>query len=204
MTGMNPDAVLDESQKKVRFRKLLMKRQRLQSHTPELGFNDDDSDQEEEETVNHNDEGSNNNNNLKMNSEDDYHSNNNDDVNKESEQNVFLLSEPPPLIEIRPIIPSSNCQNSEPFLNVTEEESMFVEEEEDKENVDNLLHKIKVIVRNYQMALAQTKCLKSEDLFAKLNAIQRGETGISISKADVLFLITKMSSVFRHFALLQR
>jgi hypothetical protein len=72
------------------------------------------------------------------------------------------------------------------------------------EEGDNFLLKIKSIVRSYQMAVAQTKCPKSDELFVKLNAIQRGVAGMTVSKKEVLFLITKMSDVFRHFALLQR
>ncbi len=89
--------------------------------------------------------------------------------------------------------------NSEIFLQNQKQNQNDVLEEE-----DNFLLKIKSIVRSYQMAVAQTKCPKSDELFVKLNAIQRGVAGISVSKKEVLFLITKMSDVFRHFALLQR
>jgi len=89
--------------------------------------------------------------------------------------------------------------NSEIFLQNQKQNQNDVLEEE-----DNFLLKIKSIVRSYQMAVSQTKCQKSDELFVKLNAIQRGVAGISVSKKEVLFLITKMSDVFRHFALLQR
>jgi hypothetical protein len=53
LTGMNPDAVLDEGQKKIRFRKLLLKRQRLQASggggVQVGGDHDDDSEHEDQD-----------------------------------------------------------------------------------------------------------------------------------------------------------
>ena len=201
MTGMNPEAVLDESQKKIRFRKLLLKRQKVDHGNP-----GEDLDEDEDANSDLDDE-------CEINVETvptipipNHHTNYFSPVElvtvpEPVEFYQFSEQEMPPLIEIQPLpLPPLHTVVHEP---APKPQDLFMSVDEDKENPDMLLPKIKTIVRTYQIALAQTKCSRSDDLFGKLNAIQRGETGISVSKEDVLFLISKMSEVFRHFALLQ-
>ena len=201
MTGMNPEAVLDESQKKIRFRKLLLKRQKVDPGNP-----GEDLDEDEDANSDLDDE-------CEINVETvptipipNHHTNYFSPVElvtvpEPVEFYQFSEQEMPPLIEIQPLpLPPLHTVVHEP---APKPQDLFMSVDEDKENPDMLLPKIKTIVRTYQIALAQTKCSRSDDLFGKLNAIQRGETGISVSKEDVLFLISKMSEVFRHFALLQ-
>ena len=188
MTGMSPEAVLDEDQKKIRFRKLLSKRQRLEANSPETGVgcaddkdnsDHDDEDVEDVEVVD-----------LSNHSTYPEVETRNESVVGLSEQKNYQHSEQKHFAEQQPA-----------FLTPNIEPENF---ESSEENPDRLSAKLKSIVRSYQIALSQTKCWKSEEILAKLNAIQRGETGISVSKWDVLFLISKISEVFRHFALLQR
>ena len=178
MTGMSPEAVLDEDQKKIRFRKLLLKRQRMESNNPE----DDcalDEDHSNEEDVDGDVDVMDLSNHSKEMEHERLHP-------EKVAHNFHQFSEQ---------TPSSQQQQQQPLL------VQSIDEEGDKET---LVPNIHAIVTSYLQALAQTKCQKSEKLFSKLNDIQRGETGISVSKWDVLFLFAKMAEVFRHFALLQR
>ena len=185
MTGMSPEAVLDEDQKKIRFRKLLSKRQRLEANSPETGeecADDKDNSDHADEDVDVVD--------LSNHSTYPEVETRNEGAVGLSEQKKYHHSEQKHFAEQQPA-----------FLTPNIESEIF---ESSEENPDRLSAKLKSIVRSYQLALSQTKCWKSEEILVKLNAIQRGETGISVSKWDVLFLISKMSEVFRHFALLQR
>lgn len=188
MTGMSPEAVLDEDQKKIRFRKLLSKRQRLEANSLEAGGMEcadgrdnsdvDDIDGDVLDLSNHS-------------------THPEDGSRNESfgypEPKSFQYSEQKPVAYQQQ--PAFLSQNTEPTISQPSEEN---------ENPEKLSPKLNSIVRSYLIVVSQTKCLKSEEIFSKLNAIQRGETGISVSKRDVLFLISKMSEVLRHFALLQR
>ncbi len=189
MTGMSPDAVLDEDQKKIRFRKLLSKRQRMEADSPKTGEEcadgRDNSDQEDEDidVVNLSNHSS--------------HPEKGRESIGFSEQKSFQYSEYQ--IPIAAQQPAFLRYNTEPV-----QDPIVQQSSEENEIAGKCSSKLKSIVRSYQIALSQTKCWKSESIFSMLNAIQRGETGISVSKRDVLFLISKMSEVFRHFALLQR
>ena len=214
MTGMNPDAVLDEDQKKIRFRKLLLKRQRLQSNGQDddgAHFQDDDSENENISGEDHSELD----NSLVRNDQQKIESRKAEEQHQQhqqhqQQQDAFQLSDSScssfnqivPMYSSQKVIPIFSSQNNE--LDPPHSMSQIVDEDDKESDPEKLLPKIKSIVRSYQMAVAQTKCQKSDELFAKLNAIQRGVTGVSVSKGDVLFLITKMSDLFRHFAILQR
>lgn len=179
MTGMSPEAVLDEDQKKIRFRKLLLKRQRLESNNPEDGSTRDED-----------------------------HSNDDDvdgDIDVEGDVDVGdvmdLSNHSEEVKQDRVQVDEFSKHNLSTQQQQQPSQSLSIDNDI---HSDTLVANIDAIVTSYQKALAQTKCLKSDKLFSKLNDIQRGETGISISKWDVLFLFAKMAEVFRHFALLQR
>jgi hypothetical protein len=179
MAGMSPEAVLDEDQKKIRFRKLLLKRQRLEANNPE-GDCTRDGDLSNEEDVD-------------------------EDIDVDGDVDVIDLSNHSmeeerlhPAIQTRVEVSEQISSSSQQGHSV---ESLSMVTGEDEET---LVPNIDAIVTSYLKALVQTKCLRSDKLFSKLNDIQKGETGISLSKWDVLFLFAKMSEVFRHFALLQR
>lgn len=69
---------------------------------------------------------------------------------------------------------------------------------------DNIEFKIDMIIDTFKAVMNHERCQKTERLLSELNSINQGETGISVSKRDIQFLMIKMSQGFKAFALCQR
>lgn len=174
-TGMSPDAVLDDDQKKIRFRKLLLKRQRLQGlQTTDNIQDDDDEDdsgqEEQEENGTHVAEAEN--------TEDIQNDNAADMPEPESkEYDVASLPE----------------RNPEPSA---ASESDF--------DVDDLSEVVQVLVQCFEAAKSRTQSGRADDVIAQLKKLHLDDSGISLVKEDVLHLFDNVAEVFKTFARLQR
>jgi hypothetical protein len=229
---MNPDAVLDEDQKKIRFRKLLLKQQQLwdngrhdKFHLQDPGnYNDAEAKLDHDDTYNFvHDDGH-----QKSESKPaDMEQQRQDSFQQSVPSFTQLVCSSYPIQTLDQIQNPSQCQKNNHDHSYTQNQNQKLKQvhsltqhhiqnqneelvpprqliEEGDDEDDDFLLKIKLIVRSYHMAMAQTKCQRSSELMAILEAIQGGATGINVSKRDVLFLFTKMSAFFTHFALLQR
>ncbi len=67
-----------------------------------------------------------------------------------------------------------------------------------------LRSKIDLIDRALQITFMQMKSATSDQLVKKLEALQAGDSSVSIGKSEILANIVQISELFRHFALLHR
>ena len=194
--GMVPEAVLDESQKKIRFRKLIQKK-RLQSEQvrgarPAAVDSPNEEDDEEEEMEIDDPEASTSQTLETQRQEDEIGQVEAEQVEVEQVETLQAFEDEPNVL----VVP-----NLDPEIVV---ESFPIVDDRCKDLPQHLKSKIDSMSRKLQMASAQTRLTASDDLMSKLNAVRNGDETVDISKQEIFHLVAKLSEEFRHFALLQR
>ena len=195
-TGMNPDAVLDDDQKKIRFRKLLLKRQKLLGSTQagSAELQDDDSDQENGDADMLDGENSSEESQIASSDVPEHF------VRDQNSPSPTDLTEPGPQLH-HPHHHHHHHHHHHP-----QETSAQTPTEEAGEPGEGLTDRIRTLVHNYQSAVALTKSARADLIVSKLNVLRSGQDdlGLDLTREDILYLIDSMSDIFRNFALIQR